>query len=117
MKYLFLMFYKYYSDGKASKSTAYISALGVVSIYIFVFLLNLCKAFNIDFKIMFWSENVWMNYLLIGIVLLPINVFLYLIFPPKKVKELILSFKYDVYKNIFFILFFIIIFFLLFVKY
>lgn len=117
MKYLFLMFYKYYSEGKETKSTAYISALGVVSIYIFVFLLNLCKVFNIDFKIMFWSEKVWMNYLLIGIILLPINIFLYLIFPPQKVKGLSLNFNYNIYKNSFFIVFFIIIFFLLFIKY
>lgn len=101
MKYLFLMFYKYYKDGKETKSTAYISALGVVSIYIFVFFLNVCKILNIDFKIMFWSKNVFLNYLLIGIVLLPINIFLYFIFPPEKVKALSLNFKYNIYKSIF----------------
>lgn len=116
MKYLFLMFYKYYSDGKETKSTAYISTLFVVSIYIFVFFLNICKILNIDFEIIFWSKNVLLNYLLTGIVLLPINVFLYFIFPPEKIKLLSLNFKYNIYKNIFFILFFIVTFFLLFIK-
>lgn len=117
MKYLFLMFYKYYSDRKETKTTAYISALGVVSIYIFVLIINVCKILNIDFKILFWSKNVLLNYLLIGLVLLPVNIFLYFIFPIAKVKLLSLNFKYNIYKNIFFILFFIIMFFLLFVKY
>lgn len=45
MRYLFLMFYKYYSDGKETKSTAYISTLGIVGLYILVLILNLVKFF------------------------------------------------------------------------
>lgn len=56
MKYLFLMFYKYYSDSKHTKSTAYISTLGAISIYCFVLLMNLCKVLNIDFTIPYWGK-------------------------------------------------------------
>lgn len=113
MRYLFLMFYKYYSDGKETKSTAYISTLGIVGLYILVLILNLVKFFKINIEIPFWGNNTLLNYIIIGILTLPIHLLFYYLYPPQKIKELSLTFKYNIYKNIFFI----IIFFLLFVKY
>lgn len=117
MKYLFLMFYKYYSDGKETKATAYISTLGIMGLYVLVLTLNLLKIFNVNLEIPFWGNKIWLNYLIIGVLTLPIHLIFYYFYPPKKIKQMSLNFKYDIYKNIFFILFFVVTFFLLFVKY
>ena len=115
MKYLFLMYYKYNFEGKQTKSTAYIGAMGVVTLYIYVFLLNIFNILNIEFEIPYWGIEIWLNYILIAIVFLPINIILYLLYPPKKVKQLYITFKYNIYKNIFWITLFIVMFFSLFI--
>lgn len=117
MRYLFLMFYKYYLNGKETNSIAYISALGVVGLYVLLLILNLCKLFNIDFTIPFWGKEIWLNYLIIGVLTLPIHLIFYFFYPPKKIKKLSITFRYNLYKNIFFITVFIILFILLFIKF
>ncbi len=116
MQYLFLMFYRYNSNGKETKSTAYIGALFQTSIFIVVILNNLLKLTGWDFKIPFWGESTWLNYILSGIMLLPINIFLYLLYPPKKVKVLNLSYKNNIFINVVIIAIFIVLFFTQFVK-
>lgn len=117
MKYLFLMFYKYYSEGQQTQSIAYISALGVLGLYILLFVLNLCKLFNVAFDIPYWGNAIWLNYLIIGIITLPIHLILYFYYPPKRIKKDSLTFNYNRYKNLFFIIVFVSMFFLLFLKY
>ncbi len=117
MRYLFLMFYKYYSNGKETKSTAYISTLGIIGLYVLLLVLNLCKLFNLDITIPFWGKEIWMNYFIIGALTLPIHLILYFSFPPKKVEKLRISFQYNYFKNTFFIILFVAMFVLLFLKY
>ena len=117
MEYLFLMFYKYYFDGKETNSTAYISALGIMGLYVLLLILNLLKILNVNFEIPFWGNEIWLNYVIIGILTLPIHLFFYYLYPPQKIKELNLTFRYNIYKNIFFISVLIVLFFSLFTKY
>jgi len=115
MKYLFLMYYKYYSEGKHTESIPYFSALCAVTLYMYIFLLLILQILNIDFKIPYWGIERWLNYILIAIVLLPIQIIFYCIFPPKVMKQLSMSFKYNIWKNIFWITVLIVMFFSLFI--
>jgi len=104
------MYYRYYSEGKKTKSTAYICTLGAVTAYIYVFILNIFKILYIDFIIPYWGIERWLNYILSTIIATPIIIILYLLYPPKKIKELNMSFTYNIYKNIFWIIVFIVMF-------
>jgi len=103
------MYYKYFSTGKHN-DFPYIRTLGAVIAYIYVFMLNIFKTFNIDFEIPYWEIEIWLNYILSTIIVSPIIIILYLLYPPKKVKELNITFKYNIYKNIFWIVVFIVMF-------
>ena len=111
MKYLFLMFYRYYSTGKNTKDIPYVSTLGAVGTYIFLFILNIFMIFNIDFEIPYRGIARWLDYILIAIETSPIVITLLCLYPPKKVKQLNESFKYNIYKNIFWITVLIVLFF------
>lgn len=113
---MILMYYKYYSEGKQTKSTAYICTLGAVTAYIFVFMLNIFKILNIDFNMPYRGIARWLDYILTAIETSPIFITFYLLYPPKKLKELNKSFTYNIYKNIFWITVFIVLFVGLFVN-
>ena len=112
------MFYKYNFEWEQTKSTAYIGALGAVTTYVYIFILNIFKLLNIGLvEIPYWGEAKWLDYILSIIIVSPIIIILCLLYPPQKVKELNKSFEYNIYKNIFFITLFIIMFFALFIKF
>ena len=100
MKYLFLMFFRYYRMGKFSKDNAYFSALVAVVICLqslFYFILSL---FKIEFTIKWMRKSKGLDYIIMGLLLLPICIGVYFLFPPKKVKLLYRNFKNDRTKNI-----------------
>jgi len=111
MKYLVLMFYRYYSEGKQTNSTAYICTLGAVGLYIFFFILNIFQIFDINYQMPYRGIARWLDYILIAIETSPIIITLILFYPPKKVKQLNMSFSYNIYKNIFWITVLIVLFF------
>ena len=91
MKYLFLMFFRYYRMGKFSKDNAYFSALVAVVICLqslFYFILSL---FKIEFTIKWMGKSKGLDYIIMGLLLLPICIGVYFLFR---------NFKNDRTKNI-----------------
>jgi len=109
------MYYRYFSTGKHN-DFPYIRTLGAITAYIFVFMLNIFKVFNIDFVIPYWGIARWLDYILSTIMVSPIILIMLLFFPPKKLKQQNESFTYNIYKNIFWIIVFIVMFVGLFVN-
>jgi hypothetical protein len=86
--------------GKFSKDNAYFSALVAVVICLqslFYFILSL---FKIEFTIKWMGKSKGLDYIIMGLLLLPICIGVYFLFPPKKVKLLYRNFKNDRTKNI-----------------
>jgi len=96
------MYYRYFSTGKHN-DFPYIRTLGAVGFYVLIFILNIFNILNINFRMPYRGIEIWLDYILTAIETSPIVITLYLLYPPKKVKQLNMSFTYNIYKNIFWI--------------
>ena len=115
MKYLILMFFKYYREGKQTKNIAYFSSITAVILYVNIVFLSLMSVLRIDFTIIGMGENKLLNYLVMGSIMSIEFIIIYHFYPPQKVKRLYKNFKGNKILNLFIILALIIFFIFIFI--
>lgn len=100
MKYLFLMFFKYYREGKNRRDIAYFSALSAVVLYVYMLFLFIISLLGIDFSIKGIGKSRLQDYIIMGGILFPIYLGVYFIYPPLKIKKYYKNFKNNKIINI-----------------
>ena len=116
MKYLILMFFKYYREGKQTKNIAYFSSITAFILCLHIVFFSLMSLLKIDFTIIGMGENKLLNYLVMGSIMSIEFIIIYHFYPPQKVKRLYKNFKNNKRLNLFIILTLIIFFVFIFIK-
>lgn len=117
MRYLLLMFFKYYRGSRETKHIAYFSALSAVILYGCIIFFGITSLLKIDFEIMGMSKNKIQNYFVFGLILFPIYFVVYCIYPPKLIVKEYSKFENSIIKNVLIIIVLIIMFSMIFFKF
>ena len=116
MKYLILMFFKYYREGKQTKNIAYFYSITAVILCLHIVFFSLMSLLKINFTIIGMGENKLLNYLVMGSIMSIEFIIIYHFYPPKKVKRWYKNFKNNKRLNLFIILTLMIFFVFIFIK-
>lgn len=100
MKYLFLMFFKYYRGSKGTKYKAYFSSLLAVCLYSYIVILGIISLLGVNLTIKGMGTSRIQDYFIIGCIMFVMTIFLYYLYPPKKIKILYKSFRNNKIYNV-----------------